>query len=213
MRHVGAEGRAVAVLDHRGVEHRPRCSASVAADRRRPLPRTPRDRTSTTGGPRERRQGAPQRGSSPWWLPTRRAVRLSPGRVNTLWGRAARTPTPAARSVAASLDVGHLHGDRVHPAAEALEESPHRRRRPERLADLDGVVADPGHAAAPFDAGVVASLSCSTRQPNSVCSGSSTSSYPAARAVAWNIQRTSPIARGCHVGRPGPRPGRKVPTE
>ena len=61
-------------------------------------------------------------------------------------------PAPL-RALERDVEIGDLHRHRVHPAAESLQEAAHRRRLAERLADLDRVVGDPRHAAAPLDAG------------------------------------------------------------
>ncbi len=65
------------------------------------------------------------------------------------------------------LEVLDLQRDGVHAAAEALDELG-RRAVADRLADLDGVVAHPGHAAPPPDAGSVDSLYSSTVRPTRV---------------------------------------------
>ena len=91
----------------------------------------------------------PARGS-----PTRaRGPAVPPERVNTISGRcAAATSTPSGASRASvAAHVGDLHRDRVHAAAEALDERRHRRPLAVGRADLDRVVAEPGHPAVAAD--------------------------------------------------------------
>ena len=99
--------------------------------------------------------GAPNRGSSGSSAPNHSITTpaVSAGWVNTMWPSIRRRDAHPCRFEEGDggIDVRDLHRDRTHVGSESLDEAVDGAALDDRFADLDDVVADPGHAAAATD--------------------------------------------------------------